>query len=472
MRKSFTLIFVLLLISSLLLAACAPAATQLPATEEVEMTEEPMPPEPEETEEPAMTEEPEMTEEPMETEEPEMTEEPVPMGEEVEVIVGFTSSITGRYETSSGRQVNGFTQWMNEVNDAGGVVLSDGTVVKFNFVTYDDESSSDRVQELYTRLATEDNADFLISPYSSGLTSASSVIAEQYGKVMITTGAASDANYTQGYTRVFQIYTPASRYLAGAVDLLAELDPEVTKVAFVYENDQFSTDVVTAAKDYAESLGYEVVLYEGYDTETADFGPFINKIQEAEAQAVLGGGHFQDGSTFARQIHEKGLSINYFALLVAPPEPDFADLGDAAYGVIGPSQWEPLAAFTAESAAAAGMEFFGPSNEEFVSAYEAAYNEEPSYHSAGGYAAGLVLQKAIIDADSIDPEAIKSALDAMDILTFYGAIKFDTSAEAHGLQIGHSMVYIQWQQDADGNLLKQVVWPLEGATAETIYPLE
>jgi branched-chain amino acid transport system substrate-binding protein len=83
----------------------------------------------------------------------------------------------------------------------------------------------------------------------------------------------------------------------------------------------------------------------------------------------------------------------------------------------------------------------------------------------------LILQKAIQDADSVDPEAIKEALDAMDVLTFYGRVQFDTSPEAHGLQTGHSMVYIQWQLDESGNLVKQVVWPPEGATAETLYPL-
>ncbi|NIS79246.1 MAG: ABC transporter substrate-binding protein [Anaerolineales bacterium] len=390
---------------------------------------------------------------------------------EVVFVVGFTASQTGKYETSSGRQVRGLQLWIEDVNAAGGVKLSDGTVVKFETVFYDDESNTDRVQELYTRISTEDNADVLISPYSSGLTSAASVIAEQYGKVMITTGAASDANYMQGYTQVFQIYTPASRYLTGAVDLLSEVDPSLKKVAFVYENDKFSTDVVTAAKEYAESLGFEVVLYEGYDSDTADFGPFINKIEEAGANAILGGGHFQDGSTFARQLHEKGADLAYITLLVAPPEPDFADLGEAAFGVIGPSQWEPLAAFTPQSAEAAGLTWFGPSSDAFVSAYETAYDEEPSYHSAGGYAAGLILQRAIEDADSTDPAAIKEALDAMDVLTFYGRVKFDVSSEAHGLQIGHSMVYIQWQQDEAGTLAKQVVWPLEGATSETVYPL-
>jgi branched-chain amino acid transport system substrate-binding protein len=391
-------------------------------------------------------------------------------GEEVTMVIGYTTSQTGKYNVSSLRQVNGLTQWMNGVNDAGGIVLSDGTVVKFEGKTYDDESTTERVQELYTRLATEDDADFLISPYSSGLTAAAALIAEQYGKIMITTGAASDSTYQEGYTLVFQAYTPASRYLTGAVDLLAHADPDLKKLAFVYENDKFSTDVVNAAKEYAEAEGYEVLLFEGYDSETKDFGPFINKILDSGAEAILGGGHFQDGSTFARQVYEKDVDINYFALLVAPPEPDFADLGDAAVGVIGPSQWEPLAEFTPDSAAEAGLEWFGVLGTEFVSTYQALYSEDPSYHSMGGYAAGQILQKAIIDADSTDPEAIKSAMDNMDMLTAYGRVKFDTSAEAHGLQIGHSMIYIQWQKDGDGNLAKQVVWPLEGKTADALYP--
>ncbi|MCA9956895.1 MAG: ABC transporter substrate-binding protein, partial [Anaerolineales bacterium] len=193
------------------------------------------------------------------------------------IVIGYTASQTGSQNVSSTRQVNGLNLWMSEVNAAGGIELSDGTKVTFEGVTYDDESNTDRVQELYTRLATEDEADFLISPYSSGLTAASAVIAEQYGKVMITTGAASDETYKQGLTTIYQAYTPASRYLTGAIDLMATLDADITKVAFVYENDKFSTDVVDAALAYAEEKGYEVVLHEGYNSDTTDFGPFINK---------------------------------------------------------------------------------------------------------------------------------------------------------------------------------------------------
>ncbi len=390
-------------------------------------------------------------------------------GGEKTVTIGYTASQTGKYEVSSRGQTSGFELWLDSVKD--GIKLSDGTVVKFATKTYDDESTSERVQLLYTTLMDEDKADFLISPYSSGLTDAAAVIAEQKGGVMITTGAASDATYKKGLTSVFQLYTPSSRYLTGAIDLLANADPNAKKVAIIYENAKFATGVAEAAKAYAESKGFEVVMFEGYDGETTDFAPFINKIVAAKPDAIMGGGHFNDGSTFARQLFEKGATPKMEVLLVAPPNLKFADLGDAAVGIIGPSQWEPKANYSEASAKKAGLEWYGLSVADFTNNYKAKYDEDPGYHAAGGYAAGLVLQYAIQKADSTDPAKVKEALDSVDMLTFFGHINFDNTAEAHGLQQAHSMVYVQWQKDASGNLVKEVVWPLEGKSADALYPL-
>ncbi len=440
-------VFYLLLIASLVwLVSCRPTPTPAPPTP---TTAPPAPPT-------APTEAPTAT--------------PVPAPVVKTVIIGFTASQTGKLNVEATRQINGLTLWMEQVNAAGGISLPDGTVVQFEARFYDDESNKDRVQELYTKLISDDKAEFLISPYSSGLADAAAVIAEQYGKIMITTGAASDTTYQKGYQLVFQTYTPASRYLTGAFDLLAKLDPAAKKVAIIHETDKFSTDVVNAARAYGESKGYEIVLFEGYDSGATDFAPFINKIPP-DVDAIMGGGHFADTSTFARQLYEKGVKAKFIALLVAPPEPKFAELGDAAFGIIGPSQWEPLARYSPESAQAAGLEWYGPTIEEFVSTYKAKFNEDPSYHSAGGYAAGLILQRAIEMAGSTETEKVKAALEGLDMLTFYGRIKFETRPEAHGLQIGHEMVYIQWQKDAQGNLVKQVVWPEEGKSAEAIYPI-
>jgi ABC-type branched-subunit amino acid transport system substrate-binding protein len=380
------------------------------------------------------------------------------------ITIGYTASQTGKYNVESIRQINGLHLWMDQVNKAGGIKLPNGAVVKVKDKYYDDESKKERVQELYTKLINEDKANFLISPYSSGLTDASAVIAQQYGRIMITTGAASDSTYKKGYTLVYQTYTPASHYLTGAVDILMKLGPKSKKMAIIYSNDKFSTDVVKGLKKYAEDKGFKVVMFEGYDPSTTDFAPFINKIPP-DVDAIMGGGHFADTTTLARQLYEKKVKTRMIALLVAPPEPKFAELGPACISVIGSSQWEPLSHFTQAAAKKAGIAWVGPTGDEFVKDYKAKYKETPSYHSAGGYVAGMVLQAAIQKAGSTDTAKVKKALDNMDIMSFYGHVKFATAAGDHGLQVGHDMVYIQWQKDKQGKPVKQIVWPASGATA-------
>jgi ABC-type branched-subunit amino acid transport system substrate-binding protein len=443
MKGKIIKLLTLLMVASLFLAACGGGATEAPA--------------------PAEPAEPAATAEPAETE---ASEEPTM--EEQTVVVGFTSSLTGSQEVSSKRQVNGFNLWMEQVNEVGGVTLSDGTVVKFAAHTYDDESNAERVQELYTRLITEDNADFLISPYSSGLTSAASIVAEQNGKVMITTGAADDDTYKTGNTSLFQLYTPASLYMSSTVDMLKELDPEA-KIALVHESDKFSTSVAEGIKPYLEANNFEIVLEEGYASDTADFGPIVNKISGSGATVLLGGGHYNDGTALARAIYDRNIGLKFVYLLVAPADTKFPELGDAALGVATSSQWELSATHTEAEAGNMGVEWFGPSGDDFATAYEAAYGDPPTYHVAGGYAAGLVLQKAIIDADSVDPEAVKAALNAMDIMTFYGGTKFDTSEEAHGLQIAHKMVVAQWQKNEAGEFERVIIAPADVATADPLY---
>ena len=391
---------------------------------------------------------------------------PAPAAEKT-VVIGFTASQTGKLNVEATRQINGLNAWIHQVNAAGGVKLPDDTTVKFVAKFYDDESKKERVQELYTKLINQDKADFLISPYSSGLADAAAVIAQQYNKIMITAGAASDSTYKKGYSLVYQTYTPASRYLTGALDLLAKMDPKAKKVAVVYEKDKFSSDVVNALKAYAQDKGFQVPLFEGYEPGATDFAPFINKIPPG-VDAVMGGGHFADTSTFAKQLNEKGVKAKMVALLVAPPEDKFAELGEAAAGIIGPSQWEPQAKYSPEGAKAEGKEWYGPSVEDFIKAYKAKANEEPNYHSAGGYVAGLLLQKAIEKSGSTDTAKVKAVLDATDMYTFYGLIKFDATPKNHGLQTGHEMIYIQWQKDPKGKLFKQVVYPEASKTGEAI----
>jgi len=377
------------------------------------------------------------------------------------VTIGFTVSKTGALNVDSLEQYRGFELWRDQVNAAGGIKAG-GKNYKIQFVNYDDESNGKRVQQLYSRMILQDNADFLFSPYSSPLTATAAVVSEQYGKIMLTTGAAEGKTYTLGNHYLFQMFTPGAEYLKGVLDALKTKDPKAS-VAFVYEDSSFSVAVVTPAKAYAQQLGFQVGFSEAYAPNTTDFSAVIDKVIASKATVLLGGGHYADGSTLAKQVYEHKVPLKMVTLLVAPDSDKWTELGEAAAGVMVPSQWEPQSAFKAQ---------YGPSGADFANAYKAKYNAEPSYESAGGYASGLVLQRAIEQAGGLDTAKVAAALNATDITTFYGHTKFSTAAADHGLQVGHTMVLAQWQKDKSGKLVKQVVWPLAAKSANLVYPIK
>jgi len=377
-----------------------------------------------------------------------------------DIVIGFTSSETGKLNADATPQLQGFELWRDQVNAQGGIKVG-GHKYKVKFVKYDDQSTSGRVQQLYARLVTQDDADFLFSPYSSGLTATAAIISEQYGKIMITTGAAEGKTYTLGNQYLFQLYTPAHLYLASAIDAVKAKDPGA-KIALVYENGGFAKAVAKGAKKYAEKQGLDVVMDEAYDPSTTDFSPLLNKVVSSGATVLIGGGHFADGSTLARQLHEQNMNLKMVSLLVAPDVPKFKQLGAAAYGVSVPSQWEPTVKFTPD---------FGPSAAAFTKAYQSRFHVKPGYHAAGGYAAGLVLEHAIEKAGSLKTDKVAAALNKMNATTFYGHIKFANKPSDHGLQIGHDMVLAQWQKGSNGKLTKEVVWPASAGTAPLLFPI-
>jgi len=371
--------------------------------------------------------------------------------------IGFTASQTGVLNTDSIAQMRGFEMWRDAVNAAGGIHAG-GKTYKVSFVSYDDQSQNLRVQQLYTRLIAQDKAQFLFSPYSSGLVATAAVISEQYGKAMITTGGAEEKTYQLGNKNLFQLYSPANQYLAGAVAALKEIDPHA-KIAFVFEDDPFSKAVAQATVGQAKNAGLSVVLQESYNGSTTDFSPIINKVVSSNADALLGGGHYADGATLARQLYEQKAGLKWVTLLVAPDSPNFATLGGAAVGISVPTQWMPQVTFKPD---------FGPTPAEFTALFTEKYKIAPGYHAAGGYAAGLILQHAIEQAGSIDQEKVAAALNTMDVTTLFGRTKFSTDPKSHGLQLAHDMVLGQWQKK-DGKLVKEVIWPKSAKTADILY---
>ncbi|MFZ3353932.1 MAG: amino acid ABC transporter substrate-binding protein [Xanthobacteraceae bacterium] len=375
------------------------------------------------------------------------------------ITVGFTDSQTGPLNVDSLGQQHGYEFWRDEVNAKGGIKAG-GKTYKVKFVSYDDQSVGGRVQQLYTRLINQDKANFLFSPYSSGLTAPAAVISEQYSRIMIDSGGAEEKPFEQGNKYLFMVITSASHYLSGAVAALKAKDPSA-KIAMVYSDDPFSKAVLAAAAQQAKAAGLQIVMNESYSPSTTDFGPIVNKIVSSNADAVLGGGHYSDGATLARQMHDQKANMKWISLLVAPADDKFGDLGASALGVSVPSQWELQVNYKPQ---------FGPTTAEFAKAFQDKFHAKADYHAASGYTSGVVLQHAIEQAGSIDPEKVTAALNGMDITTFFGHIKFMTDPGHHGLQAAHEMVLAQWQM-VNGKLGRQVVWPQAAKSADLLFPI-
>jgi branched-chain amino acid transport system substrate-binding protein len=129
------------------------------------------------------------------------------------------------------------------------------------------------------------------------------------------------------------------------------------------------------------------------------------------------------------------------------------ELGEAAEGCIGPSQWEPHAQ---------GQPVVGPTSAEFIARFQRRFGAPPDYPSAQAYAAGLVLEHCVAQAGTWTDAALRDQACELDCQTFYGRFRLDSET---GAQTGHETVLVQWQRGA-----KRLIWPRAMADAAPVCP--
>jgi len=122
-------------------------------------------------------------------------------------------------------------------------------------------------------------------------------------------------------------------------------------------------------------------------------------------------------------------------MVTGPAYREFTEgLGDLADGVTSSTWWHHSTAYT---------DAVGPwsTTASFYADFTAAYESDPDYVHASCAAAADVLVSAVQAAGSKDKQAVRDALAATDILTFYGPIDFGDN----GMNQGREMPIIQVQ---------------------------
>ena len=94
------------------------------------------------------------------------------------IVLGAAVSLTGKYSTNGKHTQNGYNLAVERINGMGGVKV-EGKSYKFDIIYYDDESNSGRAAQLAERLIKQDKVQYLLGPYSSGLTKAIAPVTEE-----------------------------------------------------------------------------------------------------------------------------------------------------------------------------------------------------------------------------------------------------------------------------------------------------
>ncbi|MCE4625068.1 MAG: ABC transporter substrate-binding protein, partial [Desulfurococcales archaeon] len=96
------------------------------------------------------------------------------------ITIGMSVSLSGKFEKEGRQLLCGALASINWYNSHGGIQVG-GRFYKLKLKYYDDLSRRENVQALYEKLILVDGVNFLLGPYSSGLTIAAAPIAEEYG---------------------------------------------------------------------------------------------------------------------------------------------------------------------------------------------------------------------------------------------------------------------------------------------------
>ena len=357
------------------------------------------------------------------------------------ITLGSAISLTGKYATNGMHAKNGYEFAIQKIKDAGGVKFG-GKCYNFNVIYYDDESKGDRAATLAERLINQDKVQYMLGPYSSGMTKAIAPVTEKYQIPMIEAEGASRSLFNKGYKYLFAVLSTSEQYLASAITLAAEKakesgkEPSSVKVAIAVENDPFSLDIRAGVLEDAARYGMQTVVDEKLPRDLSDMSAILTKVKLLKPDVLIVSGHSKGAATAVRQIDEQ----NVKAPMVAVTHCEAADVtgkfGAAANDILCSTQWAETLTYEDP--------LFGTAanfNTEVKAAFPDYANKKVPYQLAQASAAVYVFKDAFERAGSLDKEVLRDAIAATDLQTFYGGIKFSEA----GNNIAKPMVLRQIQ---------------------------
>lgn len=349
---------------------------------------------------------------------------------------------------------------VEEINKAGGVLGK-----QLELIIVDDEGKADKAAAAVEKLATVDKVEAFVGGMGSGAEAGKIPSFKKYGKVVMSTGAASSALVEKALGPspdsdfYFHLhpwdYNQGLSYAEGW-DAIQKQFPniKIKKVFLAYEEGPFGKGSWDGIKtQYGDRYVYDGAPFKSALLGGGDYTAVLEAAKEFKPDLFLWAGYDADALPMLEQA--KAMKFTPGIYLGAPPGwPIGFGSSKLSKNVMLYGMWS--SAMNETSAA----------SKNFYNGYVKKYKEEPAtYFAPLAYTAMYVLADGIKSAGTTEAKTLIQALEKTKYASPLGElVTFKPSNVIKHQGITRQKI-LQWQ---DG--FQEVIWPFEAATSTPIYP--
>lgn len=377
--------------------------------------------------------------------------------------VGVITSLSGDLATGGNVTKRGYDLWAQAVNEQGGIEIK-GKKYPVKLYYADAQSEPSQGASAAERLVTQEKVDFILGPYSSGVTLAVAPVLEKYKIPMITGSAESPLIWKQKFFYTFGTIPPINYTGATPIRTLKELKPTPRTAVILGSNDTFSKATAKAFKSAAEENGIKVLKFNIVPS-GQDLTPFMSAVKVLRPDVVAFGGHDEELINLVKSLRQINYTPKALLMHYGVTEPAFIEaLGKDAEQVFGASVWTPTVHTQSE--------ILWPDAGSYAKAAEKAFQVPADYTQAGSTIAGIAFQAALQKIQAAPPlsesqrKALVTSLEDLDVETFYGRVNFAVEGEYYHANVGITPLTVQIQ-----NKNVVIVGPEKDVEAAAQYPM-
>lgn len=375
--------------------------------------------------------------------------------------IGTLYASSGPFATSSTSQYEGLKFWVSQVNKDGGVfVKAFNKKIPLKLIAYDDQSQTATAGMLYNQLITRDHVDMLVADFGSVLTSVAVPLAKVHKILLFDPTGTAAKFFTPDNQFVVLCSLPTSgKWPYALADFIAQ--KKIPKVAILYSSNDFNQSQAVTLHDKLVKAGINPVYYEAVPSSTSNYSVLLHSIQATNPDAVIEFGFVPNDIAFLQGLQSSGLKFKMVFTIFSGQQFDLIkkNVGVKALYYTYTYPTPPLLKYNDVT--------YGPGLDKFESAYKAT-GKKVDFLVVAGYNTGLIMQKTLETASSLDQSALRSAVADLSgkLKTLDGQFEVD----AAGAQIGEMLPVAQFVPQGAGGIDMHIVYPPSLKTGGEIYP--